>query len=111
MVEGSSVVNPQRGMKVTKRARMSVLLALVMVVALSLVAPSVPAQGPVYPVWVVRNSVVKDVPAGAFMPDRAFVPGSSSPMNDQVVLQRPANVGAITGRTPVMPYGTGRKPL
>jgi len=62
--EGSVVVNPRRGMKVTKRAHMSVLLALV-VLALSLGAASVPAQGPVYSVWLVRSSVFKDVPAGA----------------------------------------------
>ena len=109
MVEGSAVVNPQRGMKVTKRARMSVLLALVMVVALSLGAPSVPAQGPVYSVWVVRNSVFKDVPAGAFMPDRAFVPGSTSPMNNQVFFQLPVNVGVIKGGKDVILYDTGWK--
>ena len=109
MVEGSAVVNPQRGMKVTKRARMSVLLALVVVVALSLGAPSVPAQGPVYSVWVVRNSVFKDVPAGAFMPDRAFVPGSTSPMNNQVFFQLPVNVGVIKGGKDVILYDTGWK--
>ena len=74
----------------TKQTRMSVsvLLALV-VLALSLGAQSVPAQGPSYSVWLVRSSVFKDVPAGAFMPDRAFVPGSTSPMNNQIFFQLP----------------------
>ena len=94
----------------TKQTRMSVsvLLALV-VLALSLGAQSVPAQGPSYSVWLVRNSVFKDVPAGAFMPDRAFVPGSTSPMNNQVFFQLPVNVGVIKGGKDVILYDTGWK--
>ena len=94
----------------TKQTRMSVsvLLALV-VLALSLGAQSVPAQGPAYSVWLVRNSVFKDVPAGAFMPDRAFVPGSTSPMNNQVFFQLPVNVGVIKGGKDVILYDTGWK--
>ena len=94
----------------TKQTRMSVsvLLALV-VLALSLGAQSVPAQGPSYSVWLVRSSVFKDVPAGAFMPDRAFVPGSTSPMNNQVFFQLPVNVGVIKGGKDVILYDTGWK--
>ena len=58
--------------------RVTRILAVVAMLALtvSLSAPTIPAQGPVYSVWLVRNSVFKDVPAGAFMPDRVFVPGA-----------------------------------
>ena len=57
-----------------------------------------------YSVWLVRNSVFKDVPAGAFMPDRAFVPGSTDPMNNQVFFQLPVNVGVIKGGNEVILY-------
>jgi len=109
-VEGSAVVKPVKGTKMTKQTRMSVAVLLALVVlALSLGAQSVPAQGPAYSVWLVRNSVFKDVPAGAFMPDRAFVPGSTSPMNNQVFFQLPVNVGVIKGGKDVILYDTGWK--
>ena len=50
-----------------------------------------------------------DVPAGAFMPDRAFVPGSTNPMNNQVFFQLPVNVGVIKGGNDVILYDTGWK--
>ena len=37
------------------------------------------AQQPVCSVWLVESSRFMNVPFGAFMPDRAFVPGSTSP--------------------------------
>ncbi len=93
----------------TKRVPTFVLLALVVVLALSIGAQSVPAQGPAYSVWLVRSSVFKDVPAGAFMPDRVFVPGSTSPNNNQVFFQLPVNVGVIKGGKDVILYDTGWK--
>ena len=33
-------------------------------------------------VWLVENSRFMNVPFGAFMPDRTFVPGSTDPMNN-----------------------------
>ena len=100
------MVKPRKGTKVTKRFHISVLLALA-VLALSL--GSAPAQGPVYSVWLVRNSVFKDVPAGAFMPDRAYVPNSTDPMNNQVFFQLPVNVGVIKGGKDIILYDTGWK--
>src|SRR5262249_59299673 len=83
------------------------LAGLVILAPLSLAVP----QGslPQYSVWLVRSSVFKDVPAGAFMPDRAFVPGSTNPMNNQVFFQLPVNVGVIKGGKDVILYDTGWK--
>lgn len=92
----------------TKVVRVLTLVAL-LALTVSLSAPTAPAQGPVYSVWLVRNSVFKDVPAGAFMPDRAFVPGSTNPMNNQVFFQLPVNVGVIKGGNEVILYDTGWK--
>ena len=36
-----------------------------------------------------------NVPFGAFMPDRAFVPGSTSPLNNINTVDLPVNVGVI----------------
>ncbi len=33
-------------------------------------------------VWLVESSRFMNVPFGAFMPDRTFVPGSTNPMNN-----------------------------
>src|SRR5690348_2361585 len=96
-------------MNVTKRVLTFGSIAALVVLALSLGATSVPAQGPVYSVWLVRSSVFKDVPAGAFMPDRVFVPGSNDPMNNQVFFQLPVNVGVIKGGKDVILYDTGWK--
>ena len=38
------------------------------------------SQAQQYSVWLVENSRFMGVPYGAFMPDRAFVPGSTSSM-------------------------------
>jgi glyoxylase-like metal-dependent hydrolase (beta-lactamase superfamily II) len=67
------------------------------------------AQGAVYSVWLVENCTFKDVPAGAFMPDRAYVPGSTNPMNSQVYFQLPVNVGIIKGGDDLILYDTGWK--
>jgi glyoxylase-like metal-dependent hydrolase (beta-lactamase superfamily II) len=93
---------------VTKVVRVLTVVAL-LALTVSLNAPTAPAQGPVYSVWLVRNSVFKDVPAGAFMPDRVFVPGSTNPMNNQVFFQLPVNVGVIKGGNEVILYDTGWK--
>ena len=49
-------------------------------VAATLAASSAFAQQ--YSVWLVENSRFMGVPYGAFMPDRAFVPGSTSKFNN-----------------------------
>ena len=58
---------------------------------------SAPAQGPTYSVWLVESSRFMKVPFGAFMPDRAFVPGSTNPMNNIPTVDLPVNVGVIKG--------------
>ena len=92
----------------TKVVRVLTVVAL-LALTVSLSAPTAPAQGPVYSVWLVRNSVFKDVPAGAFMPDRVFVPGSTNPQNNQVFFQLPVNVGVIKGGNEIILYDTGWK--
>ena len=96
-------------MKVTRRVPTFVLLALVVVLALSIGAQSVPAQGPAYSVWLVRSSVFKDVPAGAFMPDRAFVRAAPARCNNINTVDLPVNVGVIKCGKEVILYDTGWK--
>jgi glyoxylase-like metal-dependent hydrolase (beta-lactamase superfamily II) len=93
------------------RAPLWVLACLALVVPWSATAQSTQsgAAAPQYSVWLIRSSVFKDVPAGAFMPDRAYVPGSNSPMNNQVFFQLPVNVGVIKGGNDVILYDTGWK--
>src|SRR5688572_29432999 len=69
----------------------------------------VSAQDTQYSVWLVESCTFKDVPAGAFMPDRAYVPGSTKPENSQVFFQLPVNVGIIKGGNDVVVYDTGWK--
>jgi glyoxylase-like metal-dependent hydrolase (beta-lactamase superfamily II) len=66
-------------------------------------------DAPLYSAWIVENCTFKDVPAGAFMPDRAYVPGSEKPSNNQVFFQLPVNVGIIKGGSDLVMYDTGWK--
>ncbi len=65
------------------------------------------AQGTVYSVWLLESSTFKDVPAGGFMPDRAYVPGSTNAMNNKVFFDLPVNFGVIKGGNDVVLYDTG----
>ena len=87
------------------------LAAIAGVIAIgALVAPvSAPAQGEVYSVWLVESSRFMDVPFGAFMPDRAFVPGSTDPMNNINTVDLPVNVGVIKGGKDIILYDSGWK--
>jgi glyoxylase-like metal-dependent hydrolase (beta-lactamase superfamily II) len=67
------------------------------------------AQAVVYSAWIVENCTFKDVPTGAFMPDRAYVPGSTNPNNNQVFFQLPVNVGIIKGGNDLVMADTGWK--
>ena len=40
------------------------------------------AQQPICSVWLIESSRFMNVPFGSFMPDRAFVPGSTNPKNN-----------------------------
>ena len=64
-------------------------------VAATMAAPNAFAQQ--YSVWLVENSRFMGVPYGAFMPDRAFVPGSTSKFNNINTVDLPVNVGVIKG--------------
>jgi glyoxylase-like metal-dependent hydrolase (beta-lactamase superfamily II) len=62
-----------------------------------------------YSVWLVESSRFMNVPFGAFMPDRAFVPDSTSPMNNISTIDLPVNVGVIKGNNEVILYDSGWK--
>jgi glyoxylase-like metal-dependent hydrolase (beta-lactamase superfamily II) len=66
------------------------------VAALGCMAP-LASQAQQYSVWLVENSRFMNVPYGAFMPDRAFVPGSTSKFNNINLVDLPVNVGVIKG--------------
>lgn len=55
------------------------------------------ADAPQYSVWLVESSRFVDVPFGSFMPDRDFIPGSSSPSHNIAQIDFPVNVGIIKG--------------
>ncbi len=71
------------------------LLAAGVAAVATLAAPVAQAQQ--YSVWLVENSRFMNVPYGAFMPDRAFVPGSTSKFNNINTVDLPVNVGVIKG--------------
>jgi glyoxylase-like metal-dependent hydrolase (beta-lactamase superfamily II) len=59
--------------------------------------------------WLVESSRFMKVPFGAFMPDRAFVPGSTNPNNNIPTVDLPANYGVIKCGTDLILYDTGWK--
>lgn len=76
------------------RSVMSTMLGLA-VVAAGMAPLAASAQQ--YSVWVVEQSRFMNVPYGAFMPDRVFVPGSTSKFNNINTVDLPVNVGVIKG--------------
>src|SRR4029453_13520801 len=66
-------------------------------------------QAPVCSVWLIESSRFMKVPFGAFMPDRAFVPGSTNPNNNIPTVDLPVNVGVIKCGTELILYDTGWK--
>src|ERR1700733_7869220 len=50
---------------------------------------------PVCSAWLVESSRFMGVPMGSFMPDRAFVPGSESPLHNINTVDLPVHVGVI----------------
>jgi len=48
-----------------------------------------------------------NVPFGAFMPDRSYVPGSKDPMNSINLIDIPVNVGVIKCGKELILYDTG----
>ena len=70
---------------------------------------AVSAQAQNCSVWLIESSRFMNVPFGAFMPDRTFVPGSNSPMNNINLIDIPVNIGVIKCGKELILYDTGWK--
>jgi len=69
-------------------------------------------NAPFYSAWLVESSRFVDVPSGSFMPDRAFIPGSTDPKHNLPFFDFPANVGIIKGKDgKITLYDSGWKQL
>ncbi|MCI0546624.1 MAG: MBL fold metallo-hydrolase [Candidatus Rokubacteria bacterium] len=69
-------------------------------------------DAPLYSAWIVESSRFLNVPYGAFMPDRVFIPGSTNPRNNIPSIDLPVNVGIIKGpRGKITLYDAGWKQL
>src|SRR6516164_10791951 len=55
-------------------------------------------NAPLYSAWLVESSRFINVASGSFMPDRAFIPGSTDPKHNLPFFGFPANVGIIKGK-------------
>ncbi len=80
--------------------------------SLALSGAATPAQaqpGPVCSVWLVESGRFMNVPYGSFMPDRAFVPGSTSPMHNINTVDLPDNIGVIKCSGELILYDSGWK--
>src|SRR5215831_9285629 len=54
-------------------------------------------KAPLYSAWLIESSRFVGVPPGSFMPDRAFIPGSTDPKHNIPFFDFPANFGVIKG--------------
>ena len=69
-------------------------------------------NAPLYSAWLVESSRFVDVAPGSFMPDRAFIPGSTDPRHNIPFFDFPANVGVIKGKDGnITLYDSGWKQL
>jgi glyoxylase-like metal-dependent hydrolase (beta-lactamase superfamily II) len=69
-------------------------------------------SAPLYSAWLVESSRFINVAPGSFMPDRAFIPGSTDPKHNIAFFDFPANVGIIKGRDgQITLYDSGWKQL
>jgi hypothetical protein len=69
-------------------------------------------NAPLYSAWLVESSRFVNVAPGSFMPDRAFIPGSTDPKHDIPFFDFPANVGIIKGKDgQITLYDSGWKQL
>src|SRR5229473_390727 len=69
-------------------------------------------NAPLYSAWLVESSRFVNVPSGAFMPDRAFIPGSTDPKHNIPFFDFPANFGIIKGKDgKITLYDSGWKQL
>jgi glyoxylase-like metal-dependent hydrolase (beta-lactamase superfamily II) len=69
-------------------------------------------NAPLYSAWLVESSRFINQAFGGFMPDRAFIPGSTDPRHDIPLIDFPANVGIIKGKDgKITLYDSGWKQL
>ena len=69
-------------------------------------------NAPLYSAWLVESSRFINVASGSFMPDRAFIPGSTDPKHNLPFFDFPANVGIIKGMDgKITLYDSGWKQL
>jgi glyoxylase-like metal-dependent hydrolase (beta-lactamase superfamily II) len=69
-------------------------------------------NAPLYSAWLVESTRFIDVAPGSFMPDRAFIPGSTNPRNNIPFFDFPANFGIIKGQDGrITLYDSGWKQL
>ncbi len=69
-------------------------------------------KAPLYSAWLVESSRFINVPPGSFMPDRAFIPGSTDPRHNIPFFDFPANLGIIKGKDgKITLYDSGWKQL
>jgi glyoxylase-like metal-dependent hydrolase (beta-lactamase superfamily II) len=69
-------------------------------------------NAPLYSAWLVESSRFVNVAPGSFMPDRAFIPGSTDPKHNIPFFDFPANVGIIKGKDGnITLYDSGWKQL
>jgi glyoxylase-like metal-dependent hydrolase (beta-lactamase superfamily II) len=69
-------------------------------------------NAPLYSAWLVESSRFVDVAPGSFMPDRAFILGSTDPKRAIPFFDFPANVGIIKGKDgKITLYDSGWKQL
>jgi glyoxylase-like metal-dependent hydrolase (beta-lactamase superfamily II) len=66
-------------------------------------------QQPICSAWLIESSRFMGVPFGAFMPDRAFVPGSTKPQSNIPTVDLPVNIGVIKCGSELILYDTGWK--
>src|SRR4030081_2527306 len=67
------------------------------------------AQHPICSAWLIESSRFMNVPFGSFMPDRAFVPGSTKPESNIPSVDLPVNIGVIKCGSELILYDTGWK--
>src|SRR5690242_14726256 len=84
-----------------------VMISLVLTACAAFASASAHAQN--CSVWLVESSRFMGVPFGAFMPDRAFVPGSKDPNNSINTVDLPVNIGVIKCGKELILYDTGWK--
>ena len=94
----------KRALQIRLSAWTTVIAAL-----LCLLGATAQAQQPICSAWLIESSRFMNVPFGAFMPDRTFVPGSTKPESNIPSVDLPVNIGVIKCGSELILYDTGWK--